>query len=110
MTDDNPLLRSPNGPAPNGQAVKTDAPVTDLATRRGRKDVLHSITVVFGGVHYGTIILDAPYAQGKPMTLYVVPARDADAAVDLAGPLDCLITDDASLARRRQVRAKTAQR
>ena len=44
------------------------------------------------------------------MTLYVVPARDADAAIDLAGPLDCLITDDASLARRRQVRAKTAQR
>ena len=107
MTDDNPPLRSPNG-----QAVKTGAPVTDLATRRRRKDVLHSITVVFGGVHYGTIILDAPYAQGKPMALYVVPARGAGAgaANELAGPLDCLITDDASLARRSQVRAKTAQR
>jgi hypothetical protein len=105
MTDDNPLLRSPNG-----QTGKTGAPVTDLATRRGRKDVLHSITVVFGGVHYGTIILDAPYAQGKPMALYVVPARDADATNELAGPLDCLITDDASLVRRSQVRAKSAQR
>jgi hypothetical protein len=97
MTDDNSPLQSPYG-----QAVKSGAAVTDLGRRRCRKDVLHSITVVFGGVHYGTITVDAPYAQGKPMSLYVVPARgDADADA-LAGPLDCLITDDASLALRRR--------
>ena len=96
MTDDNSPL-----PSPYRQAVKTRAAVTDLAMRRCRKDVLQSITIVFGGVHYGTIIVDAPYVQGEPISLYVVPARRDTGADDLAGPLDCLITDDASLARRR---------
>jgi hypothetical protein len=97
MTDDNSTLQPPSG-----QAVTSGAPVTDLATRRCRKDVVHSITIVFGGVHYCTITVDAPYARGKPMALYVVPARGAADADDLAGPLDCLVTDDASLALRRQ--------
>jgi hypothetical protein len=97
MTDDDSTLQ-----LPFGQAQKTGAPVTDLATRRCRRDVLHSITIVFGGVHYGTIIVEAPYAQDKPIALYVVPARGDVDADHLTGPLDCLITDDASLVLRRR--------
>jgi hypothetical protein len=76
------------------------ATVTDLASRRRGDDVLGSVTVVFGGVNYGTIPLRAPYAAGKPFALYVVPAGGAATGEDgeLRGPVDCLITDDAELA------------
>ncbi len=95
MTDDDSPLQPPDV-----RSVKSGASVTDLATRRCRRDILRSITVVFGGVHYGTITIDAPYATGKPMALYLVSARGDAEAGDLAGPLDCLITDDASLVTR----------
>jgi hypothetical protein len=98
MTDD----PSPNAPR-SGRATSPRASVTDLSKRRRRNDVLHSITVVFGGVHYGTIVVDAPYLEGKPMTLYVVPAQDGAGSERLSGPIDCLITDDASLVQRRRM-------
>jgi len=73
--------------------------VTDLAARRRSNDVLSSMSFVFGGVHYGTIPITAPYTQGKPIVLYVVPQRREGFADDVfAGPLDCLVTDDAALA------------
>ena len=76
--------------------------VIDLATRRRGDDVLSSITFVFGGVNYGTIPVTAPYTKGKPIVLYVVAQRE-DAGDDaFAGPVDCLITDDAALAARRE--------
>ncbi|MDQ6944573.1 MAG: hypothetical protein M3169_18905 [Candidatus Eremiobacteraeota bacterium] len=59
--------------------------------------MLTTITFVFGGVHYGTIPIATPYVKGKPLVLYVVPQRDC-AGNDFAGPLDCLVTDDVSLA------------
>ena len=74
------------------------ATVTDLSTRRRGDDVLRSISFVFGGVHYGTFSIEMPYSSGKPLVLYVVP-QDAGVSADrLAGPLDCLVTDDAALA------------
>jgi hypothetical protein len=77
--------------------------VTDLATRRRRNDVLHSVTLVLGGVHYGTFAIDAPYAAGKPIVLYVVPADRAPSGRDrFTGPLDCLVTDDGGLAYGRE--------
>ena len=73
--------------------------VTDLSTRRLDDNILGSITLVFGGVNYGTIQVKAPYPPDKPIVLYLVPqicaAGDGGA---LHGPLDCLITDDAGLA------------
>jgi len=72
--------------------------VTELATRRRSDDVLSTITIVFGGVHYGTIDVATPYAKGKPIVLYVVPQGDERAGAGFAGPLDCLITDDVALA------------
>lgn len=94
MLDD--ISTSPRNPAPASR--RQSATVTDLATRRDRNNVLGSITVVFGGVNYGTIPIRAPYAAGKPFALYLVPARGAaspDGVLD--GPLDCLITDDPAL-------------
>jgi hypothetical protein len=72
--------------------------VTDLATRRRSDDVLSTITIVFGGVHYGTFPVATPYVKGKPIALYVVPQRRDCAGDAFAGPLDCLITDDVALA------------
>jgi len=84
---------------PAGQAAPSGTSVTDLATRRRRDDVLSTITIVFGGVNYGTIpIFATPYVKGKPIVLYIVP-QDPDCAGDgFTGPIDCLITDDAALA------------
>lgn len=78
--------------------------VTELATRRRRDDVLDSITFVFEGVHYGTFPVRARYAAGKPIVLYVVPAGEAEHAggVSFRGPVDCLVTDDATLALSRE--------
>ncbi|MEA2688276.1 MAG: hypothetical protein QOJ39_121 [Candidatus Eremiobacteraeota bacterium] len=74
------------------------ATVTDLSTRRRGDDVLSSISFVLRGVHYGTFSVAMPYTRGKPLVLYVVP-QGADVPADrLAGPLDCLVTDDAALA------------
>jgi hypothetical protein len=80
--------------------------VTDLATKRRGDERLCSITLVFGGVHYGTFQVAAPYPKGKPIVLYLVPAhrRDHDAGDGFSGPLDCLITDDASLGLERAAR------
>jgi hypothetical protein len=73
--------------------------VTDLSTRQHDDNILGSITLVFGGVNYGTIRVKAPYAADKPIVLYVVPQNRAPGGDDaLRGPLDCLITDDAGLA------------
>jgi len=72
--------------------------VTHLASRRRSDDVLCSMTFVFGGVHYGTIPISAPYVKGKPIVLYVVPANRAWGGEALTGPLDCLVTDDLTLA------------
>ncbi|HEV2738659.1 MAG TPA: hypothetical protein VGU66_08785 [Candidatus Elarobacter sp.] len=68
--------------------------------------MLHSITLVFGGIHYGTFSVQAPYPKGKPIVLYLVPAQDRGQAAgdELCGPLDCLITDDAALALERVAR------
>jgi hypothetical protein len=85
---------------------RSSAPVTDLASRRRGDDLLHSITFVFGGIHYGTFSIDAPYPKGKPIVLYLVPVRerDADFGDGPCGPLDCLITDDAALGLERAAR------
>jgi len=76
--------------------------VTDLATRRRANDVLTSVTLVFDGVHYGTIPVRARYAKGKPIVLYVVPSPNRFGGRDdgdgFSGPLECLITDDPALA------------
>jgi hypothetical protein len=70
--------------------------VTDLATHRRNDDVLRSITLVFGGVNYGTLPIAVPYIQGRPFRLYLV--GDEDAAEDgFRGSIDCLVTDDATL-------------
>lgn len=71
-----------------------DAAVIELASWRRRDDVLTSISLVFGGVHYGTLPVDVPYTRGKPLVLYFV-GRDDDG--ELAGPVDCLVTDDPAL-------------
>jgi hypothetical protein len=76
----------------------TGATVTQLATRRRSEDVLSSISFVFGGVHYGTIDVTAPYTKGKPIVLYVVAQREGSGDAEFAGPVDCLITDDEALA------------
>jgi hypothetical protein len=73
--------------------------VTELATRRRNGDVLRSITLVFGGVHYGTLAISMPYTKGKPIALYIVSQGEDEGGDDiLAGPLDCLMTDDIALA------------
>ena len=74
------------------------ATVTQLMAGRRSDDVLASITLVFGGVNYGTIPISAPFVRGKPIALYIVPRDDAEPGEILAGPLDCLITDDLALA------------
>jgi hypothetical protein len=80
-------------------APAIESTVTDLASHRRRNDVLHSVTLVLGGVSYGTFAIDAPYVAGKPIVLYVVPANRAPGGGDpLTGPLDCLVTDDDGLA------------
>jgi hypothetical protein len=78
--------------------------VTELATRRQRDDVVNSITFVFEGVHYGTFAVRARYAAGKPIVLYVVPAGEAENAggTSFHGPVDCLVTDDVTLALGRE--------
>jgi len=74
------------------------ASVTDLATRRRTDDVLSSMSFVFGGVHYGTILITMPYTTGKPIVLYIVPQGRGSNDDVFAGPLDCLLTDDVALA------------
>lgn len=69
--------------------------VSDLSARRRGRNVLSTITVVLGGVHYGTLSVNAPYEPGRPFVLYAVPAG---VGLDpLTGTLDCLITDEAGL-------------
>jgi len=75
--------------------------VTELASRRRREippaaDVLRSITFVFDGVHYGTVPISMPYTRGRRIVLYVVPQRD-QSGDEMQGPVDCLLTDDATL-------------
>jgi hypothetical protein len=71
--------------------------ITQLASRRRCEDVLSSMTFVFGGVHYGTIPISAPYLKGKPIVLYIVPQNLTSCGETMSGPLDCLITDDLAL-------------
>jgi hypothetical protein len=81
-------------------SLRHNETVTNIASRRREENVLASITLVFDGVHYGTIPVGARYAPDKPVVLYLVPARGAVSCADgaLRGPLDCLITDDVHLA------------
>jgi hypothetical protein len=90
MSDDGSTIRSPR--------VSARATVTDLATRRRSDDVLRSITLLFGGVNYGTFPIAAPYVRGKPFALYVVSGDERDGDADLSGSLECLVTDDVTLA------------
>jgi hypothetical protein len=92
MHDDSPTIQPPPTVVANGGAS-----VTDLATRRRSSDVLRSITFVFGGVNYGTLAVSTPYTHGKPIALYLVPQVDG-AGGEIAGPLDCLVTDELDLA------------
>ena len=78
--------------------ARCGASVTQLATRRKAEDVLKTITFVFGGTHYGTFPVSAPYTRGKQIVLYVVPAAAVGRDDDFSGPLDCLVTDDVGLA------------
>ena len=93
MTDDSGMRGSSD---PSGARCR--ATVTQLATRAKTKDVLKTISFVFGGTHYGTISISAPYTRGKQIALYVVPADTDPRGDDFAGPLDCLVTDDIGLA------------
>jgi hypothetical protein len=86
-------------PASRGPAI------TDLASRRKGRDVLCTVTFVFGGVHYGTLPVSAPYTRGEPVALYLMP-REGD---DLTGPLDALVTDDITLAHHAEARELTSQ-
>lgn len=88
---------SPRDPA--RASLRNSATVTELSSRRRADDVLETITLVFGGVHYGTFAIAAPYPRGCTFALYVVPSNgDAAASEDgFRGPLDCLITDDIAL-------------
>jgi hypothetical protein len=79
--------------------------VTELASRRRREipeaaDMLRSITFVFDGVHYGTVPVSMPYTRGKPIVLYLAPQRD-ESGDTMQGPVDCLLTDDATLGANR---------
>lgn len=71
--------------------------VTDLSSRRRERNVLSTITVVLGGVNYGTLSVDAAYEAGRPLVLYAVPAGPSRGGDPPAGPLDCLITDEPGL-------------
>ncbi|HWT06233.1 MAG TPA: hypothetical protein VN224_10785 [Xanthomonadales bacterium] len=81
-----------------GRALQTGGSVTDLATRRRSDDVLSSMSFVFGGIHYGTIPIAAPYTKGKPIVLYIVPQVPDSSRDVFSGPVDCLVTDDVALA------------
>jgi hypothetical protein len=93
MSDDLSTARMRSAAVTDGRAA-----VTELTTRRRSGDVLRSITLVFGGVHYGTLAVSMPYTKGKPIALYVVPQGEDSGDEVLAGPLDCLVTDDLTLA------------
>ena len=88
-------------------SIAGPATVTDLAARRRSENVLETVSLVFGGVHYGTVPLNVPYTSGKPLMLFIVPSRSApETADDLwSGPVDCLITDDPALARKDETAA-----
>ena len=81
--------------------MKMRSSVTELVTRRRRDDIVDSITFVFEGVNYGTFPVRARYAAGRPIVLYVVAAGPATnpAGSSFCGPVDCLVTDDVTLAR-----------
>ncbi|MDB5071616.1 MAG: hypothetical protein JWM87_2727 [Candidatus Eremiobacteraeota bacterium] len=100
MIDDSSSPRYPN---PARASLRHSATVTDLASRRA-DDVLDTITLVFGGVNYGTIYVAAPYVKDKPIVLYLVPSGSGAASGEgeLRGRLDCLITDDPALALEQQ--------
>jgi hypothetical protein len=82
----------------NHASPRPAATITHLATRRRANDVIQTLTFVFGGVNYGTLTVHAPYVTGKPVVLYLVPAAGEPNGADFSGPLEGLITDDASLA------------
>jgi hypothetical protein len=88
------------GPVRAPRTATGPATVIQLAARRRCEDVLRSITLVFGGIHYGTIDVTAPYTKCKPIVLYVVTQRDSVENDEFSGPIDCLITDDEALAAR----------
>jgi hypothetical protein len=95
---DNPI-HDGTRPASEGHASpRATATVTHLATRRRANDVIQTLTFIFGGVNYGTLTVHAPYVTGKPVVLYLVPAAGEPNGADFSGPLEGLITDDASLA------------
>jgi hypothetical protein len=71
--------------------------VTDLGSRRRTHNVLSTITVVLGGVNYGTLSVNAIYEAGKPLVLYAVPAGAGRGGDQTAMPVDCLLTDEAGL-------------
>ena len=80
------------------RSARASGTVTSLVTRRASSiDVLTSLTVYLGGVHYGTFPLRMSYERGKPIVLYVVPAGGGTFGDDIAGPVDCLLTDDENL-------------
>ncbi|HEX3465684.1 MAG TPA: hypothetical protein VHS78_16660 [Candidatus Elarobacter sp.] len=58
--------------------------------------MLQSITFVFDGVHYGTVPISMPYTRGKRIVLYIAPER-GQSGDEMQGPVDCLLTDDATL-------------
>ena len=85
--------------SPADSPRRAHANVTELAAWRRESDVLETITIVFGGVNYGTIPIRTPYAGGKPIRLYVIPSSGTASCEPGAmhGGLDCLITDDPAL-------------
>ncbi len=93
MTEHQQLDSDDGRKAANGAAT-----VTQIAAYRRTEDVLTSITFVFGGVHYGTIAVSAPYTKGKPIVLYIVPQQSGGDNAGLSGPVDCLLTDEVALA------------
>ena len=73
--------------------------VVDLATRRRREEnVIESLTLVFGGVHYGTVAVRIPYASDKPIRLFLAPVEEGETENGLAGRVDALVTDDETAA------------
>ena len=82
---------------PTPQRIAT---VTELSSRRRRENLLDSVTFFVGGQNYGTFTIKAPIPAGTQLRLYVVERNDdpAHSRNGAAASMDCLVTDDASVA------------
>jgi len=74
---------------------RTNANVIALRTPRARQNRINTMTLIFGGVHYGTFPVGAAYTEGTLFRLFVLAEDGSDGP--FAGPVDVLVTDEADL-------------